>query len=140
MSRIPYTCAIVAVILAIGGCITNSSTATSVMPDGTEKTLRQRTIVTLGAKLTDGQLAFGAESVGADGSNWTVTSGTDTNGAQTPEISTVLLQALLDAQVQRAQIEAAKPQGPSVIEELSEAVQALRASERAARNRLPSDY
>lgn len=70
--------------LAFTGCTTVTSVART-LPDGT-KELTQTVRVTAGGKLDEGMLDFAAESIQADGSNWNVQSGAQSEGASTPDV------------------------------------------------------
>ena len=60
--------------MALAGCTTVSNTART-LPDGT-KELEQQVSVPPFGQVKEGMLDFTAESIGADGSNWQVQSGT----------------------------------------------------------------
>lgn len=101
---------LIATIVMIAGCTRVRSEAfyrPAIGPDGNPvaiydkdgnvvgiaatKELRQTVSVSAGGKLDEGMLKFSAESIAADGSNWIVTSGAESKGAETPDVTGAVL-------------------------------------------------
>lgn len=106
-----YLIAVLALGICCAGCTTVQTTALyepALTPDGSPvavmdagghvvgiaatKRLEQTIRVSAGGKVDEGMLNLTAESVAADGSNWTVKSGTNATGAQSPDVTGEILQ------------------------------------------------